>query len=71
MTAKENVERTIAVLADRIAKTESGKEAVAAARAMAELYSAINADVQPMYEVLQQLAKSCLQEKATGWRLDA
>ena len=57
MTAKENIERTIEVLAEYIEANRDSKDIVPAANAMAKLYSAINADMTDMLKVCKMREK--------------
>lgn len=51
MTARENIERTIDTLADYICAHKDDRDIIAAANAMANLYSSLNTDLGSMADM--------------------
>lgn len=62
MTARENMERTIDVLADYICAHKDDRDIIAAANAMAKLYSALNTDLGSMANMFTQVLESKAKE---------
>lgn len=54
MTTKDNIERTIAILADYIKANKGSANIVPAANAIAKLYGALNSDMTGMIEAMKQ-----------------
>lgn len=58
MTARENIERTIEVLADYVCTHKDDHDIIAAANAMAKLYSSLNTDLGSMADMFTRVLEA-------------